>query len=155
MSDDAKFEDGVEKPLRLQAFDAEDLSVMSALLQDAVFPADEIRWIAKEQRFALLVNRFRWEGSGPDRSAERVRSMLLIDEVESVKSQGVRKGDADTVLSLLSLTFEPSEEGRGRVVLTLAGDGAIALEVSALEVVLRDVTRPYSAPSGKVPAHPE
>ena len=35
----------------------------------------------------------------------------------------------------------------------LAGDGAIALEVEALDVRLDDVTRPYRAPSGKVPNH--
>jgi hypothetical protein len=39
------------------------------------------------------------------------------------------------------------------VILTLAGDGAIALEAEALEVTLKDVTRPYLAPSGKVPNH--
>ena len=37
------------------------------------------------------------------------------------------------------------------MILTLAGDGAVALEVEALEVTLHDVTRPYRAPSGKVP----
>jgi hypothetical protein len=40
-------------------------------------------------------------------------------------------------------------------VLTLAGDGAIALEVECLDVTLRDVTRPYAAISGKLPMHPE
>jgi hypothetical protein len=35
----------------------------------------------------------------------------------------------------------------------LAGDGAIALEVEAVEVVLSDVSRPYYAPSLKAPAH--
>ena len=35
----------------------------------------------------------------------------------------------------------------------LAGDGAVALEVEALEVRLEDVTRPYRAPSGRVPDH--
>jgi len=39
--------------------------------------------------------------------------------------------------------------------LTLAGDGMIAVEVEALEVLLRDVTRPYVAPSGKLPGHPD
>jgi hypothetical protein len=39
------------------------------------------------------------------------------------------------------------------VILTLAGDGAIRLSVEALEVSLKDVTRPYRAPSGKVPQH--
>jgi hypothetical protein len=40
------------------------------------------------------------------------------------------------------------------VILTLAGDGALALEVEALEVTLKDVTRPYAAPSGHAPGHP-
>lgn len=153
---DARFEDGGDKPLRLQAFDAEDLAVLSALVQDAIFQGTELRWIAAERRFALLINRFRWEGTvqagAQDRAAERVRAMLVIDEVTRVRSQGMRKGE-DVVLSLLSVAFEDKGEGRGEVLLTLAGDGAIALEVDALEVQLRDVTRPYTAPSGKVPSH--
>lgn len=153
MTEDASFHDGVEKPLRLQAFDAEDLSVLSALVQDAVFPASDMRWLAKDRRFAALVNRYRWEAG--TRLPERVRTMLTIEEVEAVRSQGVPKGDADTVLSLLSVTFEPGEEGRGTVLLTLAGDGVIAVDVAVLEVVLRDVTRPYTAPSRGTPSHPE
>jgi hypothetical protein len=39
--------------------------------------------------------------------------------------------------------------------MSVAGDGVIALDVEALEVVLRDVTKPYVAPSGKAPSHPE
>jgi hypothetical protein len=57
------------------------------------------------------------------------------------------------VLSLLALDFAPGNDGTGRLTLTLAGDGAIALDVEALEVRLDDVTRPYRAPSGKVPRH--
>ena len=74
---DARFEDGGDKALRLKAMDGEDLTVLSSLAQDAVFPA----------------------------------------------------------------------------VLTLSGDGAIAIDVEALEIMLRDVTRPYIAPSRKVPQH--
>ena len=50
-------------------------------------------------------------------------------------------------------SFEAGEDGAGRVVLTLSGDGAISVEVEALEAVLRDVTRPYIAPSHKAPHH--
>jgi hypothetical protein len=39
--------------------------------------------------------------------------------------------------------------------MTLAGDGVISCAVEALEVVLRDVTRPYIAPSRKAPRHPD
>ena len=154
---DAKFEDGGDRPLRLKALDSDDLAVMSSLTQDAVFPASEMRWDRKARRFALLLNRFRWEDA-PNakigkRSVERVQAVMSIEDVMSVKSQGVQAGDADTIMSLLSVSFEPSIDGMGRVLLTLSGDGAIAIEVEALEIMLADVTRPYIAPSKSVPQH--
>ncbi|WP_386683029.1 DUF2948 family protein [Loktanella sp. R86503] len=158
MNEDARFEDGVDKPLALMARDAEDLQVISALAQDAVFPASEMRWTPTDRRFAILLNRFRWEDAAKAhgrRDFERVQSVLLIEDVMGVRSQGVPKGDADTILSLLALEFRPGVDGTGEVVMTLAGDGVISCAVEALEIVLRDVTRPYIAPSRKVPRHPD
>lgn len=156
---DARFEDGGVQPLRLKALDADDLAVMSSLVQDAIFPASEMIWTKKDRRFALLLNRFRWEDADQaearNRAFERVQSVLVIEDVRKVQSLGVLRGDNAVVMSLLSMAFEPGLDGMGRVVLTLAGDGVIAVEVEALEVVLRDVTRPYAAPSGKLPGHPD
>lgn len=154
---DASFEDGREVPLNLGALEEEDLKVISSLVQDAVFPATEMSWRASERRFALLLNRFRWEdreaAERRGRDYERVQSLLVVDNVLRVASQGVDRKDKDLVLSLLAVDFEPGEDGTGHVLLTLAGDGAIRLAVEALEVSLRDVTRPYRAPSGKAPDH--
>jgi hypothetical protein len=153
---DAKFEDGAQAPLNLGALDTDDLAVISSLAQDAVFPASEMRWLKREGRFALLLNRMRWEDEGTTQGApERVQSVLIFNTVQSVSSQGVPKGDPDTVLSLLHIGFEPSEAPSGHITLTLAGDGAIRLSVEALDVTLKDVTRPYTAPSKKRPSHPE
>ncbi|MBJ3763850.1 DUF2948 family protein [Maribius pontilimi] len=152
MTDDARFEDASPGPLRLMAMDAEDLQVISSLTQDSVFPITEMTWQRSQRRFALLLNRFRWEDSA-SRRAERVRALLTIEDVQAVKTQGIDRKDADLVLSLLSITLEPGEDGTGRVILWLAGDGAIAVDVEALEVTLRDVTQPYLAPSGRVPTH--
>ena len=157
MTGDARFEDGAEQPLRLKALDAEDLTVVSAAVQDAVFPIGEMRWQKDKRRFGLLLNRFRWEDAEAAKRAgrpvERVQSVLAIEDVRKVVSQGIDRGEKDMVLSLLSVAFEPGEDGTGRVVLTLAGDGAIGVDVEALEVTLRDVTRPYRAVSGKIPEH--
>jgi len=152
MVEDARFEDGGEKALRLKALEAEELPVIASLVQDSVFPGSEMTWDRRGRRFALLLNRFRWEDR---RAPERVQSVLTIEDATKVASQGVERGDGDTVLSLLTLAWEPGEDGTGACVLTLAGDGAIRVEVEALEVTLTDVTRPYLAPSGKVPGHPE
>ncbi|MBO9476676.1 DUF2948 family protein [Shimia sp. R11_0] len=159
MTQDARFEDGGDRPLNLGALDGEDLQVLSSLTQDAVFPASEMQWLPKERRFAVLLNRFRWEDMKAaelrKRTVERVQSLLVIDNVLSVASQGVARGDADTILSLLSIAFEPGEDAEGAVILTLAGDGAIRLRVEALEVSVKDVTRPYMAVSRNAPEHPE
>jgi hypothetical protein len=159
MTEDARFEEGASAPLSLKARSAEDLPVIAALVQDAVFPATEMRWLPRERRFALLLNRFRWEDAEAARAGrrdyERVRALLVVEDVMKVASQGFDRQDDDLILSLLSLAFIPGEDGTGRLELVLAGDGGIALEVEALEVTLRDVTRPYVAPSGKAPAHPE
>lgn len=154
---DARFEDGGEGPLRLVAQDADDLKVISTLVQDAVLPVTELKFDQKRRRFALLINRFRWEdraeAEAVGRAYERARSMLVVEDVLRVQSFGIDRADKDLVLSLLSIDFAAGTDGMGRLTLTLAGDGAIALEVEALEIRLEDVTRPYRAPSGKVPGH--
>lgn len=154
---DARFEEGGEAPLHLIAVDADDLRVISSLVQDAVLPVTEMQHDPKRRRFALMLNRFRWEDRAEaervGRSYERVRSVLVVEDVSKVQTVGIDRADKDMVLSLLSLDFTPGEDGTGRLTFTLAGDGAVALEVEALEVRLEDVTRPYRAPSGKVPKH--
>ncbi|OYU19163.1 MAG: hypothetical protein CFE34_06765 [Rhodobacteraceae bacterium PARR1] len=154
---DARFEDGDERPLNLFAQDGDDLGVISALVQDSVLPVTEMTWDRKARRFVALINRFRWEdraaAEAAKRPVERVRALLTVSDVLAVRTQGIDRQDRDTVLSILSLTWEPGMDGTGRLVLVLAGDGAVAVEVEALDVSLRDVTRPYRAPSGKVPSH--
>ncbi|OUS20377.1 hypothetical protein A9Q95_08330 [Rhodobacterales bacterium 59_46_T64] len=153
---DATFEEGREAPLNLGAMDAADLKVISALVQDAVFPATEMTWRPRARRFALLLNRMRWEDQGGARHApERVQSVLSFENVLSVASQGVSRDDKDLVLSVLTIAFDPGEDGAGHVILTLAGDGAIRLAVESIEATLKDVTRPYVAPSKKTPQHPD
>lgn len=149
---DARFEDARGAPLRLRALDAEDLRIVSSLVQDSVLPITEMRWDRRQRRFGVLLNRLRREDGAAD-EVERVQSVLVVEDVIAVRSQGIDRADRDTILQLLAVSMEPGPEGGGRILLTLAGDGAVALEVETLEVILRDVTRPYRAPSGKLPDH--
>ncbi|SDW74055.1 DUF2948 family protein [Roseicitreum antarcticum] len=157
-NDDARFEDGAERPLRLQALDADDLAVVSALCQDAVLPGHQMQFDRKQRRFALLLNRFRWEEHARatrQGGFERVQAVLTVSDVLSAATDGITPGDRDTVLSLLSVGFTAGDDGTGRVLLTFAGNGAVALDVECLDVTLTDVTRPYLAPAGKAPSHKE
>lgn len=149
---DARFEDADEGPVRLIARDPDDLQVIAALCQDAVLLGSDMAFARRGRRLDILLNRFRWERGG---APERVRSVLSVLGALRVSSDGVGRDDG-TVLSLLSIGFEGAadpEDPSGALLLAFAGDGTVRAEVEALEVHLRDVTRPYAAPSGKVPAH--
>ena len=154
--EDGRFEDGQDAPLRLIAQDAEGLGIFSALLQDAVFPITAMTY-AKGRRFALMLNRFRWEdrtaAEAQGRAYERVRSLLVFENVLSVRTSGIDRGQTETILSLLQISFTPGAEGAGLVELILAGDGALHLAVEAVEAQLNDVTQPYAAPSRHMPQH--
>jgi hypothetical protein len=157
MTTDARFEDGGDKPLMLKAHDGDDLTIISALCQDAIVPVGEISYDTGQRRFAMLLNRFRWEdvdrATKHKRSVERVQSVLLFDDVLGAKSAGVSASKKDTVISVLSVTFEAKADGTGAALITLAGDGEILLDLEALDVTLKDVTRPYVAPSKQQPTH--
>ncbi len=151
---DARFEDGLEAPLALAAADVEDVKILSALAQDAVLTVADIKYTRAKRQVVLLLNRFRWENGARVSPPERVRSLLIVDDVLSMAAQGISPKARDVVLSLLSVEWQAGEDGMGRLTLTFAGDGALALEVEAINLGLRDVTKPYQAPSGKTPSHP-
>jgi hypothetical protein len=151
---DARFHDADGRPLRLWATDADDLRVVSALCQDAVLSAADMRLSRRQRRLDLLLSRFRWERG--DAKPERVRALLSLADVASVRGQGVVPGDADTVLSLLALEWAPSGEdgdSGGTLRLTFAGDGLVEARCDCLDVTLRDVARPHPAVSGRAPRH--
>ena len=156
---DATFEDGgyADRPLRLAVETPDDLTVVSALIQDAVGLTGEISWMPKRRRFVALVNRFRWEdrqaATRQGRGFERVRSALVVDGVRRVQAMGLDPKEPETVYSLLSAGFSAGEPPAGTITLILAGDGELALEVEGLDLRLIDLTKPWAAPSGSAPDH--
>ena len=157
MTQDAGFNDALDRPLNLGAQDAEDLQVISSLTQDAILTVDDLKWNRAERQLVFLLKRFRWEdvelAKQQGRNPERVQSLLVIQNATGLASQGIDRKQADIVLSLMSLEFLGAEDGVGDLILTFSRDGALKVQVDGLDVALRDVTRPYVAPSKQVPNH--
>ncbi len=145
---DARFEDA-DRPLRIRAETAEDLPVLAALAQDAVGAVGDARFMPRARRFAALIARFRWEDAEAAKAAgrpyERVRAMLVVENVLAARARGLSPAASDAVYNLLSMSFEPAEDGAGELRLTLSGGADIALDVEALEVSLSDMARPHAA----------
>jgi len=157
MIQDAGFNDSLDRPLNLGAQDTEDLQVISSLTQDAVLTVDDLKWNRAERQVVFLLKRFRWEdvelAKQQGRDPERVQSLLVIQNATGLASQGIDRKQLDIVLSLMSLEFSGAEDGVGDLILTFSGDGALKVQIDGLDVALRDVTRPYVAPSKQVPNH--
>jgi len=129
--------------LKLAAADAGDLQILSARLQDATAKLKNISWLPQKRRFAMVVNRFRWEAG----ANERVRAGLHFDGVLKVQSHKLKMGAGEAVVALLAIGFSPNgdEDPGGVVELTFAGGGAIRLTVECIDAGLADLTQPWAA----------
>lgn len=132
------------RALVLAAETAEDLEILSARLQDATVRLKELVWMPGKHRFAAMFNRFRWEEARQD---TRVRSRLHFDGVLKARSQNLKHGAPDAVVSLLALRFiAPGAEDPGGVVeMLFSGGGAIRLDVECLDAALTDLGGPWAA----------
>lgn len=140
----------MSKPLRLLAHDSEDVPVLSALVQDAVVRPSEVVLDAKQRRFVLLMNRFRWEEA--ETEPRRVRTALRIEGVMKAARKGwPTAGDPNAVLELLAITVTPGEDGAATLDLDFAGPAAVRLDVECVEIALEDLTDPW--PARATPVH--
>jgi hypothetical protein len=130
--------------LKLIALDDEDLSIIAAHLQDAVFRIDDMAYLKAERRFAIVLNRFDWTEAvkRTNRTGRfvRRRSGVRIEHVSGARVQGLDLTKKDQVLSLLTLTFAAgAEPPQGTITLTFAGGGAVKLDVECIEAALTDL----------------
>jgi hypothetical protein len=144
--------------LKLIGLDPEDLSVISAHLQDTVLRVGDLAYIPKEKRFAAIANRFDWahalngEKDGQTAYARR-RTALRFERVLGAKISGIDLKNKSAVLALLAIAFEPAEAPEGDIVLLFAGGRAIRLHVECIEAELKDLGPVWGATSK--PQHPD
>jgi hypothetical protein len=137
------------EPLKLAAFDADDLSVVSAHLQDAVIRVGDVTYLPEQRRFVLVGRRFDWEAG--EREPRRRLTGCHFDRVLAVKTRGIDRSRPDDVLNLLAITFEAGEAPSGAATLHFAGDACIRLEVECIESLMKDLGPIWAAE--KRPAH--
>ena len=148
--------------LRLKAVDAEDLSIVSAQLQDAIVPVGDMAYLADRHVFAMVVNRFMWEcGPIEPHGAEeagrdgpmcplylRTNCGIEFRQVTKVQSRGIDLRDRGQMLCLLALCQQEGEA----IDLHFSGGGAIRLSVAAIDCRVRDMDEPW--PTERQPTHP-
>jgi hypothetical protein len=128
--------------LRLTAADAEDLSIISAQMQDALMQRADLRFDQKRCRFAFVANRFAWDAM-PEK--QRRRAGIHFDDVEAVQAVGLASLPADAVLSLLAITPESNGALAGTITLSFSAGIRIRLKVACINVTLADLGGTWEA----------
>ena len=127
--------------LRLTAQDGDDLAVISAQMQDAVLKLADISYSSKRRQFVLVTNRFAWDAA-PEKL--RRRCGLHFESVLSAKRIGFSNTGKETILSLLAVTFEPTDAPAGIVTLAFSAGHSVRLEVECLDAVMADMGPAWS-----------
>lgn len=140
--------------LKLAAFDAEDLAVISAAMQDAIVKTGEMTFLAAEKRFALVCNRFAWEVNGERTKPpyERRRTGFQITRALRAELAGLDLSRPDDVLELLSISFEMNDEPAGIVLLAFSGGASVRVHVECLELAMSDLGGAWA--TDNLPQHP-
>jgi hypothetical protein len=139
------------KGLKLKAEDKEDLTIISAYLQDAVTVVGDFTFSPKERIFAMMVNRYQWEeqkklGNCEDgQCCQRIRTGCHFANVLSVSAQNIPQDNKKYILELLAV--EPLELDNGNIAIDLifAAEGLIRLEAELIDASMQDVGEPYAA----------
>lgn len=141
---------------RLVAFDADDLAVIAANLQDALVRVGDMAYLPRSKQFALIAARFDWIGAVAETRqrpcCERCRTGLHFERVLSVKCLGFNHKDESLVLNLLDIGFQPTEPPAGIVEFVFSGGRALRLDVECLEAEIQDLGVRWKARSA--PCHP-
>lgn len=135
------------EPLRLLAEDADDLSIISAALQDAIMRPVDIVWERGARTLTVALSRFCWECGGT-----RVMAAMQFGDVIAVKSRRLPRGP-ESALELLAMHFEPGEAPGGRIIMMFAGGGDLRVDVECLDAVLTDLSERW--PARIAPTHLE
>ena len=126
-----------EKPsrLRLMARGRTDFEILSALMQDAIVPGEDMVWDRAGSCFVMLANRFCWDlpaqkgvkskSGGPVH--QRRLCAVQVHGVMTVRTSGMPQSRKGTLFNLLAIDFDDG-------VLASAGGGAgEASEVGAVQ----------------------
>jgi hypothetical protein len=127
-------------PLKLIALDADDLSVISAHVQDARVQAADIIWRQDEKRLVIGMNRLDWEQTlAGETSPRRLVAALRFDRVLACKSRNIDLRSPLTALDLVGIEFHPGDPPGGSALLLFDQGGALRLDLECLECELTDL----------------
>ena len=137
-----------ENRLKLRAVAAEDVEIMSALLQDGLVATNDLHYQKDAASFVMVINRFCWEESDHNElqtQPKRCLCGLKVAHVRRVSQRGLSAG-VNQFYNLLSITYEETTEKEkvvNRLTFTFSDGYGIRLTVDELALIVQDIAAPH------------
>ena len=128
------------KNLKLIARTKEDLSVVSAYLQDSIASVSDIANLKKNKIFIMQLNRFMWEDveKGVFRKNKRIRTILKFENVLKILSKNINQLSKNKFLDFLAIETNITPDNNYEMKIIFAGDSIIKVTSEVIEVTLDD-----------------
>ena len=128
------------KNLKLIAKTEEDLSVVSAHLQDSIASISDIANLKKNKIFLMQLNRFMWEDveKGIFRKNKRIWTILKFENVLKVHAKNINQYKKDKFLDFLAIECNSMTDNNYEMKIIFAGDSIIKITSEVIEVTLDD-----------------
>ena len=137
-----------ENRLKLRAVAAEDVEIMSALLQDGRVAASDLHYQKDAASFVMVINRFCWEQADdgePKTQPNRCLCGLKVGHVKHVSQRG-SSAAVTQFYNLLSITYEETKENDKalkRLTFTFSDGYGIRLTLEELALIVQDIAEPH------------
>ena len=130
----------ISKNLKLSATSDEDLSVISAHLQDSITQIVNIVHLKKNKIFLIQFNRFMWEDveKGVFRKNKRTQSIFKLENVLSVCSKNLNQKNKNRFLDFLAIESKQLFDKGYEITLHFAGDILIKVNTEVIDCFLDD-----------------
>ena len=136
--------------LKLRAVAAEDIEILSMLLQDGLVASSDLHYEKNESCFVMVINRFCWEQANdgePETQPNRCLCGLKVGNVKHVSQRGL-SAEATQFYNLLSITYEETrknEKVANSLTFTFSDGYDIMLAVDELALIVQDIAAPHPA----------
>ena len=129
--------------LRLRAKSDDDLQVLSALLQDAIIPGEDMVFERARNRFIMVANRFCWD-QPPEKGVkstdggsvyQRRLCGVQFQGVTNIQTMGLPADRKAALLNLLAM----ARVDDGTIELAFSGGAALRLAIDTLDIVAEDI----------------
>ena len=102
-------------------------------------------FLKKNRTFIIIANRFMWEDLEKDvvKKNKRTRCAIKFEEVLGVKSKNINQKNNEKNLECLAIESHLINDRGYEINIFFAGDSIITIIVEAIEVLMRDIGKPW------------